>query len=175
MPLWVVATAIGYAGGGKISAFVTDYVMGNFGIFLSFAVMSIAIAMMQWLVIRKQILGMGWLLTTLVGGTLGGAFSSWASFQIAITYGDAVDFLTIYACLRGFSTGLAQWYILRQRFKLANWWIVATTCGSYISLLIGSLFMQKLGYFATILVGSIYGLLTGLVLLSLFWHRLKSS
>ena len=174
LPLWIMATAIGTSGGGITSAFVTDYVRGDFGVFLSFAVMSMAIALMQWLVIRRQILGMGWLLTTFLGVSLGGFLSSWASFQLAFTYGDAADFLTIYACLRGFSTGLAQWILLKQYFRGAGWWIAATTASAYISLMVGSLLIFQLGYFLTLLVGSIYGILTGIVLLVFFWSRRQS-
>lgn len=169
--MWITATAIGTSCGGITSAFVTDYVRGDFGVLLSFAVMSMAIALMQWLVIKRQILGIGWLLTTILGGTLGGFLSSWASFQLAFTYGDAVDFLTIYACLRGFSTGLAQWILLRRYFRRAGWWIVATTASAYISLMVGSLLIFKLGYFLTVLVGAVYGVLTGLVLLIFFCSR----
>lgn len=174
LPLWIMATAIGTSCGGITSAFVTDYVRGDFGVFLSFAVMSMAIALMQWLVIRRQILGMGWLLTTFLGGSLGGALSSWVSFQLAFTYGDVADFLTIYACLRGFSVGLAQWILLKQYFRRAGWWIAATTASAYISLTIGSLLIFQLGYFLTIFVGAIYGVLTGIVLLVFFWFRGQS-
>ena len=169
-----MANAIGYSGGGFVSAFVTDYVRGDLGILLSFAVMSMAIALMQWLAIRKQILGMGWLWTTWLGGTLGGFASSWASFQLAFSYGDAADFLTIYTCLRGFTIGLAQCILLRQNFKRSGWWIVVTTCSWYISVLVGSLLIaNQHGYMVTIAIGAIYGLLTGIVLVSLFWQRLS--
>ena len=173
MPLWVAATAISYAGGGKISAFVTDYVTGNFGVFLSFAVMSMAIALAQWLTIRKYISGMGWLWTTLLGGAVGGFLSSWASFQLAVTYGDAVDLLTIYSCLRGLTTGFAQWFLLKQSFKNSDWWIVGTTASWYVSVMAGVLLIQSLGNFLTLTIGAIYGLLTGCVLMALFWCREK--
>jgi len=168
LPLWVIATAISYAGGGRISAFVTDYITGDLGVCLSFMVMSIAIALAQWLVIRKYISGMGWLWTTIIGGTMGGALSSWASFQLAIIYGDAVDLLTIYVCLRGLSTGLMQWTIIRPYFRRAEWWIVGTTASWYIGVMVGISLVDKLGYFLTLAIGAIYGLLTGCVLLVLF-------
>ena len=169
-----MANAIGYSGGGFISAFVTDYIRGDFGILLSFAVMSMAIALMQWLAIRSHILGMGWLWTTWLGGTLGGFVSSWASFQLAVSYGDAADFLTIYTCLRGFTTGLAQCILLRQKSQRSGWWIVTTTSSWYISVLIGSLLMaNQHGYLLTMAIGAIYGLLTGIILISLFWQRLS--
>ncbi len=175
LPLWVIATAISYSGGGIISAFVTDYITSDLGVVLSFAVMSMAIALAQWLVIRKYIFGMGWLWVTLIGGTLGGSLSSWASFQLAIAYGDAADLLTIYACLRGLSTGLIQWTLLKRIFKRSEWWIVGSTVSSYSSLMIGVLLIQKLGYFLTLVVGAIYGLLTGIVLLLFFCDRFNSS
>lgn len=146
---------------------------GDFGVILSFAVMSSAIALLQWLVVRKHILGMQWLQTTWIGGTLGGVLSSWASFQLAIVYGDAADLLMIYAGLRGFSIGVAQWAILRKYFKMSGWWIASTTASWYISVMVGSLLIFKLGYFLTLLVGAIYGTMTGIVLTILFRRRLK--
>lgn len=169
--LWTGATAIGYAGGGLISGAVARSVGGGLGLVLSFAVISLAIALMQWLAIRTKIIGIGWLWTTWLGGTLGGVFSSWASFQLAITYGDAVDLLVVYGCLRGFSTGLAQSFILRKCSKFADWWIVTSMVSWYISVLIGSLLMNKLGYFLILLVGAIYGVLSGIALLLILWQR----
>jgi hypothetical protein len=175
LPLWIVATSLSYAGGGKVSAFVTDYITNDFGVFLSFAVMSLAIAIAQWLVIRQHIRGVGWLWATLIGGSVGGSLSSWASFQLAVTYGDAVDLLAIYACLRGFSTGFMQWTWMKQHFKRSGWWIVGTTGSWYVGVMVGSLLMNKLGYFLTLVVGAIYGLLTGITLLLFFWDRFNSS
>jgi hypothetical protein len=169
----VIATATSYAGGGKISTLVTNYITGNLGIFLSFAVMSMAIALAQWLVLRRHLRGIGWLWTTLVGGAVGGTLSSWASFQLAVTYGDAVDLLAIYGCLRGLTTGFAQWFLLKQSFKRSGWWIVGTTASWYVSVMAGVLLIQSLGNFLTVTVGAIYGLLTGCVLFALFWYREK--
>lgn len=171
--MWITATSLSYAGGGKISASVTDFITGDFGVFLSFAVMSFAIAVSQWLVIRRYIRGIGWLWTTLVGGAVGGSLSSWASFQLAVTYGDAVDLLVIYACLRGFSTGFVQWMLIKQYFKQSGWWIVGTTASWYVGVMVGSLLIPKLGNFLTLVVGAIYGLLTGYILLVFFWCRRK--
>ncbi len=171
--LWAIANSIGYAGGGRISAFVTDYIRGDLGIFLSFVVMSMAIALGQWLVIRKWITGWRWLWTTWLGGTFGGFISSWASFQLAFTYGDAVDLLVVYACLRGFTTGLAQWLALRKLYqKKSQWWIVITTASWYLSVISGSILIEKLPSFrpfTTLAIGAIYGIFTGLALCSFYF------
>ena len=169
--LWTGATAIGYAVGGLISGEVARTVGGGWGLFLSFAVISAVLGLMQWLVFSTKIRGIGWFWATCLGGTLGGSFSSWASFQIAITYGDAVDLLVIYGCLRGLTTGIAQWLILRRCHNFADWWIVASTVSWYVSILIGSLLMDKLGHFLILLVGTIYGVLTGSALLLILGHR----
>jgi hypothetical protein len=173
LPLWITATSLSYAGGGKISAFVSNNMTGDFGVFLGFALMSLAIAVAQWLVIRRYIRGVGWLWTTVVGGAVGGSLSSWASFQLAVTYGEAVDLLVIYACLRGLTTGFMQWTIIKHHFKRSGWWVVGTTASWYVGVMVGSLLMDKLGYFLTLTVGAIYGLLTGCVLLAFLWHREK--
>jgi hypothetical protein len=168
LPIWIIATAISYAGAGRISAYVTDYITGDLGVFLSFTVMSMAIACAQWLVIRKYISGMGWFWATLIGGSVGASLSSWMSFQLAIAYGDGVDLLTVYTCLRGLSTGLMQWALIKQHFRRSEWWIVGTTASWYIAVMVGISQVEKLGYFLTLAIGGIYGLLTGVVLLGLF-------
>jgi hypothetical protein len=171
--LWAIANSISYAGGGIISAFVTDYISGDRGVFLSFAVISMAIALGQWLVIRKRIKGLIWLWTTWLGGTFGGFISSWASFELAFTYGDAVDLLVVYACLRGFTTGLCQWLALRKLYqKKSQWWIVITTASWYVSIISGSMLIEKmpaLRYVTTLAIGLIYGIFTGLALCSFYF------
>lgn len=171
--LWAIANSVGYAGGGWVSAHVTDYIRGNLGVLLSFAVMSIAIALGQWLVIRKQITGLYWFWTTWLGGTVGGFISSWASFELAFTYGDAVDLLVVYACLRGFTMGLAQWLALRKLYqKKSQWWIVITTASWYVSVISGSILIEKLPFFrylTTVAIGAIYGILTGLALCNFYF------
>ncbi len=169
--LWSGATAIGYAVGGVISGIVARDVGGQWGLILSFAVISAVLGLMQWLVISTKIKGSGWFWATWLGGTFGGSFSSWASFQIAFTYGDAVDLLVIYGCLRGLTTGVAQWIILRRYSKFADWWIVVSTLSWYVSILVGSLLMDKLGYFLILLVGTIYGVLSGVALMLILRHR----
>lgn len=168
LPLWIIATAFSYAIGGWVSAFVTDFITGELGVWLSFAVMSLAIAFSQWLVICKYISGLGWFWATLIGGTVGGSLSSWASFQLAITYGDAVDLVIVYACLRGLSVGLVQWTILKQYFRRSEWWIVVSTASWYGGVWVGWLLISKLGYFLTLTIGAIYGLLTGIALMAMF-------
>jgi hypothetical protein len=145
--LWIAATSLSYAGGGKISAFVSNNMTGDFVVFLGFALMSLAIAVAQWLVIRRYIRGVGWLWTTVVGGAVGGSLSSWASFQLAVTYGEAVDLLVIYACLRGLTTGFMQWTIIKHHFKRSGWWVVGTTASWYAGVMVGSLLMNKLDAF----------------------------
>jgi hypothetical protein len=171
--LWAIANSVSYAGGGIISAFVTDYIRGNLGVFLSFAVMSMAIALGQWLVIRKRIKGLIWLWTTWLGGTFGGFISSWTSFELAFTYGDAVDLLVVYACLRGFTTGLCQWFALKKLYhKKSQWWIVITTASWYLSIISGSMLIEKLPsfrYFTTLAIGASYGILTGLALCNFYF------
>jgi hypothetical protein len=99
---------------------------------------------------------------------VGASLSSWMSFQLAIAYGDGVDLLTVYTCLRGLSTGLMQWALIKQHFRRSEWWIVGTTVSWYIAVMVGISQVEKLGYFLTLAIGGIYGLLTGVVLLGLF-------
>ncbi|PZU97054.1 MAG: hypothetical protein DCE90_07920 [Pseudanabaena sp.] len=173
LPLWIVTTAFSYAIGGRVSAFVTDWIMGDLGVWLSFGLMSLAIAFSQWLVIRKYIVGFSWFWATLIGGTVGGSVSSWASFQLAITYGDALDLVVVYACLRGLSVGVMQWIILKQYFRRSEWWIVVSTASWYGGVWVGWLLINKLGYFLTLTIGAIYGLLTGIALLLMFRNMIK--
>jgi len=168
LPLWIIATALGYAIGGRVSAYVHDLIGGNLGVILSFAVMSLAIAFLQWLVIRKYITGLSWFWATLIGGTVGGQFGTCASFQLSMTYGDAVDLVMVYACLRGLSMGGMQWIVLKQYFKESELWILVSTASWYGGVWVGWMLISKLGDFLTLTIGSVYGLLTGLALLAMF-------
>ena len=108
-----------------------------------------------------------WLSTTILGGIVGGRLSILASWNLALTFDDGIDFLLIYGTLRGFMTGLLQAIVLRRhsvhRLKdRALWWAVITAGAGGISFRIGVSLMARLQIWTPSITGLIYGALTGL-------------
>ncbi|MEE3716122.1 hypothetical protein V2H45_05110 [Tumidithrix elongata RA019] len=176
LPLWIVATCLGFAIGGPVSALIPDYVTAiagnNAANILSFGVMSLTIALPQWLVLRGRIRdALWWLVVTTLGGMAGGPISMTIAWNLSITFGDAVDLFAIYAALRGATTGLAQWTFLRVQMPQAGWWAIATSVSWYSSLTIGSKVMFTLPSFTVAIVGASYGVMTGIVMFLLLRQK----
>ena len=105
----------------------------------------VAIAFLQWLVLKQRIhKAWRWIAVSVIGWSLG-----WGISLIAYSLGlDFVNGLVI-----GMTTGTAQWLILRKEIHWAGWWIAvsAVAWAAGISLLPG-----------IILSGTIAGLITGI-------------
>ncbi|CAN1210500.1 hypothetical protein TUMEXPCC7403_09915 [Tumidithrix helvetica PCC 7403] len=166
LPLWIVATSLGFAIGGPVSSMVPEYVSGDMGNILGYGVMSLAIALPQWLILRGRIRrAYWWLLVTPLGGLVGGPVSISIAWNLSITFGDAVDLFTIFAVLRGTTTGLAQWIFLRTQIPQAGWWVIATSFAWYVSLTIGFNLARKVIFITpSTILGICYGTISGIVM-----------
>jgi hypothetical protein len=118
---WVLATTLG------VPLAVSASFLG--GILLGLA---------QWLVLRKLsarpnrwvfATGVGWVLGLMLAMLIASGFTytSMASI-LAIAFGSPFMFTLL---------GLAQWFVLKERFANARWWILATTVGGTIGMAIG--------------------------------------
>jgi hypothetical protein len=163
LPLWIVATCLGFAIGGPVSAFVPEYVSGNLRNALSYGVMSLTIALPQWLVLRGRIRqAYWWLLATTLGGLVGGPVSMLAAWNLSVTFEEVADLFTIFAILRGTTTGIAQWLFLKTQIPHAGWWVIATSFAWYASLTIGFNLARKVMFFSpSAILGVCYGIISG--------------
>jgi hypothetical protein len=174
LPLWTVATGVGFAIGGPVSSIVPEYVSGDLGNILGYGVMSLAIAMPQWLVLHSKVNhAYWWLLATTLGGLVGGPASMKIAWDLSIHYEEVVDLFTMFAILRGTTTGIAQWIFLRTQIPQAGWWVIATSIAWYASLTIGFNLAKKVAFITpSAMLGVCYGLITGIAMFLLL--RMKN-
>ncbi len=126
-------------------------VMGVAGLILGF---------MQWMVLRTIgdsfpvwiiATGSGWLVGYIVAVLLLAVSGGQQNIMIGLTLWLSV----------GLFSGLGQWYVLRSRFAVTDWWILATTIGT----LVGSAGWLVGGICGGTLLWATAGAITGYVLM----------
>jgi hypothetical protein len=96
---------------------------------LAWMLACLGVGVAQWLVLQRYISGIGqWPLATFVGGIIG--YAGFAGFFLGI-------FLV--PLLTGIAVGVGQWMVLKHKLTAAFWWIVATTAGAIVGLVVGYL------------------------------------
>ncbi len=101
---WIMATTLGWILG--------RFLLPN----LAFAVIGIALGIMQWFVLRGHIhKAWRWIIATMVGWTTG-------STLILFLAADGTEFFA--GVILGITVGVAQWLILRREVQWNGWWIV---------------------------------------------------
>mgnify|MGYP001818442127 FL=1 len=131
--MWILATTLGWFLGGVL--------LSGIGLVPS----GVAIAFLQWLVLKQRIhKAWRWIVVSILGWSLGWVISLAA-------YSMGLDFVN--GIVIGFTTGAAQWLILRREIHWSGWWIAvsAVAWAAGISLLPGIM-----------LSGTIAGLITGI-------------
>jgi len=73
-----------------------------------------------------------WVLVNTAGSTVGGVLV----FVVSMFYGGAAGWF-IAGAAGGVVAGTAQWRVLRQRVRLASWWVLASTVGWAVGLAAG--------------------------------------
>jgi len=132
---WVMATTLGWILG--------RFLLPN----LAFVIIGIALGVLQWLVLQHRIRNaVRWILATALGWTIGATI-----LRFALPEG--MDFLA--GVLVGVTTGIAQWFVLRNELHWAGWWIVISIVGwiTGIALLPG-----------VMLTGVMAGIITGIAM-----------
>jgi hypothetical protein len=137
---WVFATTLGWLLGLALSqVLVAEAAIGFF------------IGLLQWVVLRPQIHHAGqWIVTSAIG---------WAAGWVLVLtfFPPQIDVLA--GVVLGTAIGLAQWFIMRQWFHMAGWWIIISALGWSIGLT---------GIMGYSLVGTIAGAVTGIQIELLF-------
>jgi hypothetical protein len=150
---WVLYTAAGYLIYAGLSLLVTIYVPG--ALLLSPIVTALgllAIALLQWLVLRRYILRLGWVgwvVATVLGQFVGSLISVVALLGPILfdAFSGLVDALggAFFQLVLVFATGLvlgavvgaAQWLVLRRHVRGAAWWIPASALAGALAALVG--------------------------------------
>lgn len=106
-----------------------------------------------------------WTLSCLLG------FSSGIGLSLAVekSIGEIIS-----SILFGLIVGLAQWFVLRKRFEVSGWWILATALGTALGFAATNLVHKALLGFREPVVPGILGLTSLGILLGLFqWWSLR--
>ena len=144
---WIVTTTIGWIVGlalGSATSYTIAFIFHeNFGFQLwwvgvSGAMAGASVGMMQWLILRRQLSRAGWwVLASMVGGAVGFSLVGWFPLDPTVGFGliglvGRLGDVTVAAVLGiqiGAPVGIMQWFVLRQRFFRAGWWILANIIG----------------------------------------------
>lgn len=130
----------------------------------------------QWAILYRQVKWAGkWFIGTVIGWTIGGGV--WW-FQYFLLGGDnfRVDLSTIPLVLlvsgiaSGTTIGLAQWWVMRQSFRISLWWVVVSAGSWALGAMLGYgvVSIADFGFFTYLvflaLAGATIGMVTGLAL-----------
>ena len=144
---WIATSTIGWTVGLALGS-ATTYTITitfheNFGFQLwwlgvSGAMAGASVGIMQWLILRRQLSRAGWWIwASIVGGAVGFSLTGWFPLNPTVGFGliglvGRLGDVTVGAMLGiqiGAPLGIMQWFVLRQRFFRAGWWLLANIVG----------------------------------------------
>jgi hypothetical protein len=141
---WIMATTIGWV--------IGRFLLPN----LAIVTIGIALGVMQWLVLQRQLKNaQRWIVATIAG---------WIFGSILVLGNTPFGLDILASMLIGGTIGISQWIVLRNEIRWSGWWIVMSVVGwtSGLTLLPG--------FFLT---GTIAGLITGTALILLIRYPKK--
>ncbi len=128
---WVVASTVGmllgFIVGFPLSFLVMDIVGERLGQSFGGIVIGIGVGVLQWLVLRRRISGVGWwVLTSAAGGLI--IPVAFEGLSESLSFGALMSFTGVVA-MGGAVAGTLQWLVLRGQVSRAGWWVLASTVG----------------------------------------------
>jgi hypothetical protein len=156
---WLLANAAGVAAGlASAKAF------GHF----DYSCLGIIPGVLQWLLLRRKVAGMGWWAVLSSVGLAAGFFLAMLPMNMAGVDGPRVaPLFALGFALMGAVPGTLQWLLLRRRVSRAGWWVLASSVGmvgcgmTFMRLTRGADVNVVLGGAAG---GAVYGAVTGAVI-----------
>ena len=134
---WVVATTVGMFVGfimGIFSLFFTGEEFGEWLAFLGLGIMlGIGVGILQWLVLRRRVSGVGWWVLASAAAGYGITQASFILIEESLSFGLLLSSTGV-AALGGAVTGILQWLVLRGKVSRAGWWVLASTVGWGLSM-----------------------------------------
>ncbi len=134
---WVVATTVGMFVGfimGIFSLFFTGEEFGEWLAFLGLGIMlGIGVGILQWLVLRGRVSGVGWWVLASAAAGYGITQASFILIEESLSFGLLLSSTGV-AALGGAVTGILQWFVLRGKVSRAGWWVLASTVGWGLSM-----------------------------------------
>ena len=177
---WLAASTIGF-GTAAVFHFPGDFRNGEailafawapalFGGILG-AVSGVPAGFLQWLILRRYLVGASrWILATALGVGLTHGLSDSIPYTIA---------LEVTILVSGVFIGAIQWLYLRRQVTQASWWILVSLISWYAAWAIGLAILESSGLYSlswrpgldiqthgtfSFVFGSVYGLITGVVI-----------
>ena len=194
LPWWVLATTAGFAVGGPMES-----VLGRSSGMMVVVYVSAggtAAAALQWLALRRHIANASWWVAT---GVAGGAVAGMIGLVVGVGVGvgtgvveglaagraegvatgisegaragvaagaDIAGVAT--AILFGAAVGVVQWLVLQRQIAGSGWWLLACSVGWVVSGLSAGVTDSAAGW---AVLGTVYGVITGCVLVWLLRRR----
>jgi len=146
--------AITYDVGGE---WLTDLVCG--------IVLGIGVGILQWLVLRRRVSGVGWWVLASAAGGYGILQAGFLGFSQSLeSYGLLLSWTGVVA-LGGAVTGTLQWLVLRGQVSRAGWWVLASTVGWGLSVTVARVFPWGVddtdALWALVVTAAVLGAVTG--------------
>ena len=146
---WVLASIVGMVVGlliGFLSLSIIYDVLGDWliynvlGDWLDFLflgiVPGIGVGVLQWLVLRRRVSVAGWwVLASAAAGY--GILAGFIGYSESLSFGTLLRFTGVVA-LGGAVTGILQWLVLRSQVSRAGWWVLASSVGWALGVLVAS-------------------------------------
>ena len=166
---WIIANAAGLAIGHGGSAIHTRW----FGPqpHCDWAAIGAAIGLIQMFNLKQYIERVNWL--WVIPGTISWAIGWSMGWQLYSIIGvlSITQVFILQGGISGTLMGLAQWFLLRNQFRQAHWWLVANIVGWTVGMAIG----RVGGAFGFILAGAVSGAITGFPLIWLIRNSVDKS
>ena len=178
---WTVANILSLILGWALTFSVIWSLKAVFGVadedaiasFILLPSIGISVGLFQWLVLRPYIpRASWWVLASITGWAIGLPLAHTLFRDVNAAMEGAIEgyFVgIIQITVFGFLIGLAQWLVLRQHVSKAGWWILTSILSLNVAFLLttaGAL----VNITEIIVVGTVFGALSGLVLLLLMYH-----
>jgi hypothetical protein len=135
---WVLASTMGMLVGFMMMFFIAAFMSELFDselldiewLFDLFAgiMLGIGVGILQWLVLRQRVSGVGWWILASVAAGYGIFLASFIGISESLSFGLFLRFTGV-AALGGAVTGILQWLVLRGKVSRAGWWVLASTVG----------------------------------------------
>jgi hypothetical protein len=165
---WVLASTVGWIVSVIMGLFMCGLsrdLLGDWSCNLAWGiVIGIGVGVMQWLVLRRRVSGVGW--WVLASAAAGYGIMQGVPFvlSLSLSFGLLLRFTGV-AALGGAVTGILQWLVLRGKVSRAGWWVLASTVGWGLCMAVMVAGMEAVGavYGSLRMVGSgaVLGAVTG--------------
>jgi len=143
----------------------TDILFESGGPWLVMGIMlGIGVGILQWLVLRRRVSGVGWWVLASAAGGYGILQAGFQGLSESLSFGALLSFTGVVA-LGGAVTGTLQWLVLRGQVSRAGWWVLASTVGwGLVGAVLGA-FPWGVGdtdaLVALVVTGAVLGAVTG--------------